>query len=59
MLGERVWLSEGKRYLPDQHSRIFNVLMAVSLANLAALIWGLAQQEAVLTAISTVNVLVG
>ena len=54
--GRRVWLSEGKRYLPDQHARIFNA-DGLSLANLAALIWG-SCSEVVLTAISTVNVLV-
>ena len=58
VLGERVWLAEDKRYLPDQHPRVVNVLIALSFANLAALVWGLVQSDAVLTIVSTVNVLV-
>jgi hypothetical protein len=58
VLGERVWLAEQKRYLPDQHPRVVNVLIALSFANLAALVWGLVQSDAVLTIVSTVNVLV-
>lgn len=59
VLGERVWLAEGKRYPPDQHAWVFHALVVVSLANVAALIWGIVQSDVVLTAISTINVLVG
>jgi hypothetical protein len=59
VLGERVWLAEGKRYLPDQHARVFHALVVLSLANVAALIWGIVQSDVALTAISTINVLVG
>jgi hypothetical protein len=59
VLGERVWLAEGKRYLPDQHARVFHALVVLSLANVAALVWGIVQSDVVLTAISTINVLVG
>jgi hypothetical protein len=59
VLGERVWLREGKRGLPDQHPRVFRALMAVSVVNLAGLIWGIVQSDAVVLVLSTVNVLVG
>lgn len=57
VLGERVWLAEGKPTLPDQHALVFRALILLSLANLAALIWGIVQSEAVLTIVSTFNVL--
>lgn len=59
VLGERVWLNEGKRALPDQHPRVFRALMAVSMVNLAGLVWGIVQSDAVVLVLCTVNVLVG
>ena len=58
VLGERVWLAEGKPNLPDHHPHVFHALIGLSVVNLAALIWGLVQSDAVLTIISTINVLV-
>jgi len=58
VLGERVWLAEGKPNLPDQHPRVFHALIGLSVINLAALIWGIVQSDAVLTIVSTLNVLV-
>jgi hypothetical protein len=58
VLGERVWLAEGKPNLPDQHPHVFHALIGLSVVNLAALIWGLVQPDAVLTIVSTINVLV-
>ena len=59
VLGERVWLKEGKGFLPDQDPRIFLVLTAIALANIAALSWGVVQSDAALMIVSTVNVLAG
>lgn len=59
VLGERVWLAEGKRGLPDQHPCVFRALMAISMLNLGGLIWGIVQSDAVVMALSTINVLVG
>jgi hypothetical protein len=59
VLGERVWLAEGRRSPDRQYTGVLSTLIAVSLINLAALIWGLVQSDAVLTIVSTVNVLVG
>jgi hypothetical protein len=59
VLGERVWLKEGRRFLPDQYPKVFYALMAVSFLNLAALVWGIIASDVVLTVISTINVLVG
>jgi hypothetical protein len=59
VLGERVWLAEGKRGLPDQHPGVFRALMAISMLNLVGLIWGIVQSDAVVMALSTLNVLVG
>jgi hypothetical protein len=58
VMGERIWLAEGKPALPDQHPRVFRVLIAFSLVNIAGLVWGLVQSEAVLTVVSTINALV-
>ena len=58
VLGERVWLAEGKRGLPDQHPGGFRALMAISALNLVGLIWGIVQSDAVVMTLSTINVLV-
>lgn len=59
VLGERIWLLEGRRFPPDQGPRLFYALMVVSLVNFAALVWGIIASDPVLMAISTLNVLVG
>jgi hypothetical protein len=45
--------------LPDQHPGVFRALMAISALNLVGLIWGIVQSDAVVMALSTLNVLVG
>ena len=59
VLGERVWLKENRRFLPDQHPGIFYALIAVSVVNLAALIWGIVSADIALTVVGTLNVLLG
>jgi hypothetical protein len=59
VLGERIWLAEGRRFPDRQYTGVLWALIAVSLINLATLIWGLVQSDAVLTIVSTMNVLVG
>ncbi len=58
VLGERVWLAEGKPNLPDQHPRVFRALIGLSLVNIAALAWGVFQADIILTIVATINVLV-
>jgi hypothetical protein len=59
VLGERVWLSEGRRFLPDQDAGVFYALIAASVINLAALVWAIVSADVVLTIVATLNVLIG
>lgn len=58
VLGERVWLNEGRRFLPDQHAGVFYALIGASVINLAALVWGVVSADLVLTIVATFNVLI-
>ena len=57
-MGERIWMREGRRFPAGQHPRVFYVLMATSLVNLVALVWGIVSSDIVLTIIGTINVLI-
>jgi hypothetical protein len=57
VLGERVWLAEKRRVLPQQNQMLGHVNIALSLANTAALIWGLISSDALLTIVSGAGVL--
>jgi hypothetical protein len=59
VLGERVWLKEDRRFLPDQHASVFYALMIAAVVNLAALVWGIISADIVLTVVATLNVLIG
>jgi hypothetical protein len=58
VLGERVWLAEDRRFLPQQFAHVFYPIVAASIVNVLALVWGIVSSDAVLTAVSTINVLV-
>ena len=58
VLGERVWLAEDRRFLPQQFPHVFYPLAAASIVNVFALVWGIVSSDVVLTAVSTINVLV-
>lgn len=58
VLGERVWLAEGRLLPADMHPWMIPALMIVSVINLAALIWGIVRSDPVLTGVTTINVLV-
>jgi hypothetical protein len=58
VLGERVWLAEHRRFLPQQSSGVFYSIAALSAANVIALAWGVYSSDIVLTIVGTINVLV-
>ena len=58
VLGERVWLAERRRFPPQQFPHVFYSIVALSVANVLALVWGIYSADMVLTVVSTINVLV-
>jgi hypothetical protein len=57
VLGERVWLAEKRRVLPQQNQILGHLNIGLSLANTAALAWGVISADAVLTLVSGAGVL--
>jgi hypothetical protein len=58
VLGERVWLTEGRRFLPEQSAAAFYAFQALSAANILALVCGIIWSDVPLTVVSTINILV-
>jgi hypothetical protein len=58
VLGEQVWLSEQRTFLPQQFPHVFYSIVALSFANVLALVWGIWSSDMVLTIVSIINVLV-
>jgi hypothetical protein len=59
VLGERIWLAEDRRSLPQQLRGVFYALAAAAAVNVLALIWGILSSDVVLSIVTTINVLVG
>jgi uncharacterized protein DUF6653 len=59
VLGERVWLREGRRFLPEQDPLVFYAMSASSCVSLPALAWGIFTSDLVVMAVCTTCILVG
>jgi len=59
VLGERVWLAQDRRFLPEQDRTIWLLMIAASAVSLPALSWGLYAADLPLTLLAMVAILIG
>jgi hypothetical protein len=59
VLGERVWLMEGRRFLPDQGRGVFYAMMAASIISVPALAFGVYSADIPLTMVAMLAILIG